>query len=201
MMKRLQWGTAMGSLMILTMSCALSGAVPLEPDTSPLKELLSHYRDDLRLMTPTLHFVDPMLSLSCRMALPSEIEASKEKHGPHFQAAINIYTNDLGQKALDSGATTYPVGTLIIKEKNPFVSQGKKRRYNIGGMIKQAKGYDPQNGDWAYFYQTAEGKLDYGKLKNCRGCHAGAKAQDFVYKSWLKPAQKTPQKTPKTPSR
>lgn len=188
-------------LLMGVLSILLGAAVPLRPAPVALKKQLEAYQKNLTLMTPSLHFVDPRLSLLCRMALPEEVESSKEKHGPHAQTAINIYTNDLGKKAMDSGAKTYPVGTLIIKEKNPFVSQDKKRRYNIGGMIKQAKGYDFENGDWAYFYQTAEGKLDYGKLQSCQRCHAGAKAQDFVYKNWLKPSQQAPQKTPKAPSK
>jgi len=57
----------------------------------------------------------------------------------------------------------------------------------VGGMIKRALGYDPEHGDWEYFFYEDPAKIDSGKLGNCIDCHQNASARDYVFGSWAEP--------------
>jgi hypothetical protein len=50
-------------------------------------------------------------------------------------------------------------------------------------MIKRAKGYDPANGDWEYFFHDKAGKFTSGKLATCANCHNTA-VQDHTFSVW-----------------
>ena len=51
-------------------------------------------------------------------------------------------------------------------------------------MVKRAPGYDPEHGDWEYFYFEDPAKIEQGKIQSCVRCHAGAKATDHVFGTW-----------------
>ncbi len=69
-----------------------------------------------------------------------------------------------------------------MKEK--LGGKGQDAVIEIGGMIKRAKGFDPANGDWEYFFHDSDGKLSTGKaLSRCADCHNAA-VNDHVYAAW-----------------
>ncbi len=51
-------------------------------------------------------------------------------------------------------------------------------------MIKRPTGYDPDNGDWEYFYFEDPTKFEQGRIALCVECHRGAAATDYVFGGW-----------------
>ncbi len=109
--------------------------------------------------------------------------------GPHANAAIVIYMNDTAANAFHN-ATTYPVGSLIVKEKLHWDQATlenvdiNREPSGIGGMTKREPGYDRNNGDWQYFYYANIDSIETGKLTSCIECHSKAKNQDYVFGTW-----------------
>ena len=167
-------------------------------DTPDAKAILKTYSKDLKKLTPKPHLVNGYLFLLCRRVSDEEIlKIQKEQTGPHFLTHVDIYTDKAGAEALKAGKAKLPVGTVIVKEKSKKaeypISLGKEGgvgKEGIGGMIKREPGYDPENGDWEYFYSDKDGKVTSGKMKNCIECHKKAAEKDYVFRTWLKPVLK-----------
>jgi hypothetical protein len=100
--------------------------------------------------------------------------------------------NDVAAAAFGQSAKRYPVGSVIVKEKQglEYDAEGKlpqrtaKTSNGVGGMIKRTPGYAPDDGDWEYFYFEAAMKVEHGKIKSCIECHRGAAATDYVFGNW-----------------
>jgi hypothetical protein len=56
--------------------------------------------------------------------------------------------------------------------------------HGVGGMVKRAAGFDPAHGDWEYFYFEDPAHIESGAIATCTGCHASARATDYVFGSW-----------------
>jgi hypothetical protein len=99
--------------------------------------------------------------------------------GPHARTWIHYYANPEAVQSMAAKAVEFPVGAVIVKEKlrRDGVVTG------IGGMVKRAKGYDPTNGDWEFFYSTPGKAFSSGKLGSCIDCHKGGK-RDHVFSAW-----------------
>jgi Cytochrome P460 len=134
---------------------------------------------NLRLMTKDPVSVDPTLSSLCRGVMPDEIKDAKKRSGPHALSFINIYMNDIAADAFHRSRTPYPVGSVIVKEK--CLSRDP---IGLGGMIKRPPGYDPENGDWEYFYSEEPSTFEGGKIASCVQCHRGASSRDYVFADW-----------------
>jgi hypothetical protein len=87
----------------------------------------------------------------------------------------------------------YPVGAVIVKEKQRLEpdgggqvtgQEGSVASDGVGGMIKRLAGYDPEHGDWEYFYFEDPTKVEQGKIASCVECHRGAAATDYVFGGW-----------------
>jgi hypothetical protein len=145
-------------------------------------------------MTPKPYQVSPVISALCSTSVAGAVEAAAKEHGPHVEAHIHVYASETAARKLDQRlAEPYAEGSVIVKEK---LADGDAVTA-IGGMIKRAKGYDPEHGDWEYFYATKGGDFSTGKMQNCIQCHTGAKdhdyflGHDYVFAKWL------PQSPPK----
>jgi hypothetical protein len=115
----------------------------------------------------------------CRGPLPAEIAAAEKVSGPHASSIINVLGNDLAERALKKGATAFPPGSVLVKDK-----------YSLGGvagMIKREAGYNPASGDWEFFIREKGGPLAKGKLVNCSSCHATATGPDHLFVPWASP--------------
>ena len=89
---------------------------------------------------------------------------------------VNIFMNDRAAAIFSSQKRDrYPIGSIIVKEK-----QGR----GVGGMIKRTLGFDPEHGDWEYFYFEQPTKVETGKISSCVKCHTGAAGTDYVFGSW-----------------
>lgn len=108
--------------------------------------------------------------------------ALSSPHGDHW---IHVFVSRDGRKALMSGKETYPVGTLILKQK--FVDALGKRTDFYTGMRKREVGYSPQLGDWEFFTldSTAKKVTSQGKIAACMNCHRQYAQSDFVSREYL----------------
>ena len=81
----------------------------------------------------------------------------------------------------------FPVGTVIVKEKLARVDSNSPELMTV--MVRHAKGYNPENGDWEYLVVGGKGtRIDaQGKLATCQSCHSRAPAEDNVFRSYYLP--------------
>jgi hypothetical protein len=137
-------------------------------------------------------FVEFTFALDCAAPTREMVERVRKVHGPHTQSTIQIYMNGSAATAFEAGNRSYPVGAAIVKHKSFLGARGSEELATVaeagaGGMIKRNPGFDPENGDWEYFYFEDAGKIASGKIQTCIKCHRGAKATDFVFGSWHNP--------------
>ena len=177
---------------ILLAVCALgAGAWTLKPaDPQPsVAELAAKYRK-FQLITPAPLQVNPEFALLCVGPMQSHVDAAREKHGPHAHTAISIYMDDLAADAFRAGNAPYPVGAVIVKQKLLLSyrdASGKPTpgdQSGVGGMVKRPAGFDPEHGDWEYFYLEDPARIERGTIASCVNCHASAKATDHVFGTW-----------------
>ena len=162
-------------------------------------------------------FVNPEFAALCIGVTQAAVEAARVTKGPHANAAVLIFMNTFAAKAFADNTTSYPVGSVVVKQKEflpsratstgvkalseptlPFARDAASRGNGgassqmaihgspagVGGMIKRPAGYDPEHGDWEYFYFEQPTKIEHGRIASCVQCHAAAKSSDFIFGSW-----------------
>ncbi len=50
--------------------------------------------------------------------------------------------------------------------------------------MKRSAGYDPEHGDWEYFYFEDRKKIESGPIASCIQCRSSAQAHDYVFGNW-----------------
>ena len=136
--------------------------------------------------------VDPQLAMLCIGIYPEHVEDARKRSGPHAHTSIRIFMNDDAATAFRDQVAPYPVGSVIVKEKQGLEyhadatspRQTAKTSDGVGGMLKRAPGYDPRNGDWEYFYFENPTRIEQGRIDTCIECHRGAAATGYVFGSW-----------------
>jgi len=156
----------------------------LEPDPNIDITAVAETYQQFRSMTDGPVFADPDLAYMCKTPSPERIEESRKAYGPHAQAEIIIYMNELAAQAFDADAKTYPVGAVVVKEKAFYASPTGSSAGGVGGMVKRSSGFDPSNGDWEYFYQDDVISLTTGIIRSCVDCHKQAADHDYVFGDW-----------------
>lgn len=114
-------------------------------------------------------------------------------HSPHGEHWIHVRISAEAAPILKTGKGTYPVGTLILKEK--FKDAAGKVTDFFTGMRKRETGYNPDAGDWEYFLLEGQGDqvIARGKIASCIDCHANFADTDFVSRRYLtQPADREP---------
>jgi Cytochrome P460 len=140
------------------------------------QSVFSFYKS-LDLLTPSPIIVSVELAIKCTTPTAAELAADERRTGPHSDAFVNLYVNELAKRAIADKAVLFPTGAVIVKEK-------LKRDVSataVGGMVKRAAGFDPDHGDWEYFYAAKSGGFASGRLDNCIACHTQAKSRDYVF--------------------
>jgi hypothetical protein len=166
------------ALLLLLLACAT--AAPAPAPAPAIKDTIDDYAK-LHRMTEKPYRVPPRPPTArCWQAPP--------RHGPHDSADTFVFMNDLAVPAF-SELTAYPIGSVIVKEKIPDVTEGSDRRRNhLAGMIKRTSSSPPSVDDWEFFYADDERNLSAAKvLQSCKDCHANASETDFVFGDWSKP--------------
>jgi hypothetical protein len=116
---------------------------------------------------------------------PLCIRPTSISHSPHGEHWIHVFVSPSGTNAMATGKGTYPIGTVILKQK--FLdAEGTKTDFYTG-MRKQESGYNPELGDWEFFTLDSGGHTvtARGKIESCMDCHTKYKAADFVSRRYL----------------
>lgn len=153
-------------------------------------------RDYAKLISMTKEpvYVNPVLAMLCKGASQEQVEDASKNFGPHAHTRVRIFMDARAAEAFKQKSGTFPVGSIIVKEKEGMGydtsdNTGKERaqtRSGVGGMIKRAKGFDAEHGDWEYFYFEDPAKIETGRIASCVQCHAGAADKDYVFGNWAK---------------
>ena len=152
------------------------------------KDSATTFYQGFKRLTAEPRFVSPTISALCGTATIPKRVFDKERaiNGPHAGVAVHIYANPPAADSIAANAAEFPVGAVIVKENLLVLAGpvpgllGRPASAGIGGMVKRPKGYDPANGDWEFFFYSAEGQFSTGKLANCIDCHNGGK-RDHVF--------------------
>lgn len=173
---------------------AVAADSPNKPASESIKpeDIAKTYRT-MVAMTKKPVYVDPMLAMLCRGANQNDIDEAKKHNGPHAYTQVMIYMNNSAAEAFNHAAKEYPAGAIVVKEKHGMLYAGgpagrrdQRTLDGVGGMIKRAKGFDPEHGDWEFFYYTDPAKIESGKIASCVNCHASAAGSDHVFGHWKK---------------
>ncbi len=158
---------------------------------SPTAESIARSYRELVRMTEEPISVTPEFFYACVMingSGPARTRGVADDVGPHSYNQILVYMNERAATAYRTKALPFPVGSVVVKEKGPFSTadlEGPAKRPGLrpglGGMIKRPAGYNPDHGDWEYFYVDDSDSLGQGKLESCIQCHDGAAKTDFVF--------------------
>lgn len=169
----------------LVASCQ-TGAASLAAASNPSAYRVAVDYTSLKVMTAQPVPVEPIFMALCDDSGSPPDRAIKIA-GPHAHTSVMIHMNDAAAAAFEKPGSAYPVGSVIVKEKRH--GQGASKIWGVGGMIKRAPGYDPQNGDWEYLYVDGPGKLNSGRIASCIECHSRARASDHVFGDWANPSK------------
>lgn len=148
-----------------------------------IKDTATTFYRSFKRLTKEPRLISPSFGAYCSLASKQAADARDASYGPHMARALHTYANPVAVDAITAIPAEFPIGAVIVKEK---LKLGKRGRYyfsEVGGMIKRAKGYDPANGDWEFFFYTPGGEFNTGKLANCIDCHSGGK-RDHVFSLW-----------------
>jgi hypothetical protein len=163
---------------LLVAAAVLTPATGEQPPTIDATTVFA-LRDSLTLLTPKPRQVSRRLADLCAMLPPpGAADAERKRAGPHAQAFVNYYVSADGEAAMAAADGSFPVGTVIVKEKLEYADRAVTA---VGGMVKRAPGFDPGNGDWEYFFAERGGDFAIGRIDSCAGCHARARSADFVF--------------------
>jgi len=136
--------------------------------------------------------MDLQVAARCRAPLPKDLP----EDNPHRGHYVHVYVTPGDEKKIRTGEGTYPVGTLIVKEKLPgiFAQSAKDPKAVTADnlplhdpelftvMLKREAGYHPECGDWEFMVVSGDMKqvLARGKLDSCVECHQQYKQTDYV---------------------
>lgn len=126
------------------------------------------------------------VSTACAMPIPPADDAGDMVGNPHREKFFTVYVNDIGRDAmLKQRNPNFPEGSIIVKEKLP--SKESRTPELLTVMIKRARGFNPETGDWEYMVLDGAGtKVEgRGNLQNCQGCHAANRKTDYIFRTYL----------------
>ena len=135
------------------------------------------------------YYLTTNIAIQC--AAPTAADYKRQRdNNPHKKAFITVYVNNTGKEAMfTQQSLRFPEGSVIVKQK--FESKdGKPVLYTI--MRKREAGYNPELGNWEFSVVGANGTevLAKGKLENCQSCHVGEGTSDFVFRDYVKIANR-----------
>ena len=146
-------------------------------------EAIKGYRQWTRI-NPEPVIMEPRVAELCAMSRGPLKERVMEKDNPHKDNFITVYVNETGSKAMYAKKPSFPLGSVIVKEK--LLRKDSDSPELLTVMIKHEPGYNPANGDWEYMVTDAAGKVQArGQLENCQACHTMVKNSDYVYRSYV----------------
>jgi Cytochrome P460 len=128
----------------------------------------------------------PRVAMACaRVMAPGGVDVNGSTN-PHTNKFFTVYVNDVGREAMVTQKNpTFPVGTVIVKEKLPSKESQTPELLTV--MIKQKEGFNEASGDWEYAVMDGTGtRLEgRGDLQNCQSCHVAKQGSDYVFRTYL----------------
>ncbi len=97
-----------------------------------------------------------------------------------------VYANDLAKAEIEKEKPNFPVGSIIVREKN--ATETSETPDVIIAMVKHEKGFSKKTGDWEFLtFSGADLKLQTRETKSdCSKCHIQAEKTDWVFRDYLK---------------
>lgn len=97
-----------------------------------------------------------------------------------------VYANDLAKTEIEKENPQFPVGSIIVREKNETATSEPPQ--TVIAMVKREKGFSEATGDWEFFvFDGADLKLNSREsVGNCATCHIQAEKTDWVFRDYLK---------------
>lgn len=97
-----------------------------------------------------------------------------------------VYANDLAKYELAKENPLFPVGSIIVREKNLAIDSPMPE--TVIAMVKREKGFSRETGDWEFFvFSGADLKMQRRETKSdCAACHVKAEKSDWVFRDYLK---------------
>lgn len=184
-------------VLALAMQPSVSETLPSAPlnvgDNAGWLKFIAAREKTLTRVTDKPQSMDARVVRFCRGPLPKELP----ENNPHLGHSVHVYVTPGEEKKIRTGEGTYPVGTLIVKEKLPgMLPLGKKPLAITSSaektpppepelftvMLKREAGYHPECGDWEFMVVSGDVKqiVARGKIDSCVECHKDHKATDFV---------------------
>lgn len=107
-----------------------------------------------------------------------EYYSGNEPHG----MLLTTYLNEVALRALESDATSMPVGAVIVK--NNFMPDRTLAATTV--MVKRPMSYNPDHNGWWWLKRNADGSVDAaGRATGCQNCHGGVADNDYLFSGRL----------------
>lgn len=132
--------------------------------------------ESIHRVTASLFTMDPVVVTQC---------IAPNKTNPHRECFGHVYVTTLGHEQMISGKGSYPVGTVIVKQKFKSSSTRSLTLHTV--MRKRSPGFDSANGDWEYSVVDGAGRkvLAVGRIASCIACHSQYAKTDYVTRKYL----------------
>ena len=97
-----------------------------------------------------------------------------------------VYANDLAKAEIEKENPSFPVGSIIVREKNETATS--EIPLSVIAMVKREKGFSKDSGDWEFFtFNGADLKMKSRETKgDCATCHIQAEKTDWIFRNYLK---------------
>jgi len=123
-------------------------------------------------------------------ALPTGVKFSdllkQQNDDSHNTTFGVVYANDLAKAELEKENPAFPVGSIIVREKNETATSETPQ--TVIAMVKREKGFSEKTGDWEFFvFDGKDLKLNSREtIGSCATCHVRAEKTDWVFLDYLK---------------
>ena len=119
---------------------------------------------------------------STRIYFPRDSAPSRstKDDGRHTTALGFGYVNEIGKRGFQREPFSFPVGTVIVRERLWYAAANPDR---LVVMIKREKSFNRKANGWEFLTVSGYGKeiLKREKTGKCLKCHASAAQNDFVF--------------------
>ena len=111
---------------------------------------------------------------------PPEDSSNNGKNNHGVVAYGFAYVNEVGSGGFRRQPFSFPVGTMIVRERMLTLNSNPDR---LAVMIKHEKAFNPRANGWEFLVVNGDATRVLKREKNgqCLGCHQNVVTNDFVY--------------------
>ncbi len=153
----------------------------IEPLPSSVK-----FTDLLKIEKPEDKNKSETVSEESKKADETAVSAKdSESHENQNTTYSAVFANDLAASALKNKKKSFPVGSIIVREKLLKIDDVQPELVTV--MVKRQKGFSEKTDDWEFL--VIDGKIDKIEKRetigSCAACHTNAKQTDWVFREYL----------------